>query len=170
MSANGIRFETRACRAVLALLLCAGAIPAAKADDPDRVEDRGTLVEELQWKGPLGTAGTPAMQAQRDAFWQQVKARYQQYRGDKLAPDLLLEADRFFREADRQCAATPQQRVVTSRAALARTEEIHVLALIKLAAGQITRADMSQVEGQISLFDLGLKKDIEAARKTVNNP
>ena len=143
---------------------------AARADDPARSEDLGTIVEESQWTGPQGTAGVPAMRAQRDAFWEQVVWNHKEYLAGKITPDLLLEADRFCLEADRQCAATPWERAAACRAALGRIRQIQAESAKKLAAGRIAQADMRQVEGQVRLVEVQLRADIEEARKAAKNP
>jgi len=176
MSLSEIQGGKSPSRAASTLFLWAGvamlAVSAAqaRANDPDRGEDGAALAEEPLWVGPQGTAGTPAIRAQRDAFWDQVTARREQYLAGKISPDLLLEADRFCTQADHDCAAAPWQRVASSRAALKRARFIHAISSKKLAAGQIKPADMSQVDGQMKLFEVLLKQDIEAAQKAAENP
>ena len=160
-----------------ALLLGAGAtalaalgLSAARADDPARSEDLGAMVEESSWEGPQGTAGVQAMRAQRDAFWAQVLANHQEFLAGKITPDLLLEADRFCLQADRQCAATPWERAAACRAALGRLHVIHAESAKKLAAGRIAPADVSQVESEMRRVEAQLSDDIEAARKAAKNP
>jgi len=154
----------------VATALAALAPSAARADDPAHSEDLGAMVEKAPWVGPQGTAGAPAIQAQRDAFWEQVLANHKEYLAGKITPDLLLEADRFCLQADRECAATPWQRAAASRAALGRIHEIHAESAKKLAAGQINRADMRQIESQMRQVEVQLTEDIEAARKAAKNP
>jgi hypothetical protein len=152
--------------AVAALALSA----AARADDPARSEDLGVMVEEWRWEGPQGTAGAPALREQRDAFWEQVMANHKEFLAGKITPDLLLEADRFCLQADRQCAATPWERAAACRAALGRLHVIHAESAKKLAAGRIAPADVSQVENQMKLVEGQLRADIEEARKSAKNP
>jgi hypothetical protein len=177
MLSNGIRSRKAVLVAVCALLFGAGAVvnaaltTQARANDPDRGENRDAEVKETPSTNPQGTAGTPAIRAQRDAFWAQFTARREEYLAGKITPDLLLEADRFLCQADRECAATPWECVAASRASLRRVEEIYTVSLKKRAARQIAQADLSQAEGSLAEIKAILRADKdEAARKAAKDP
>ena len=103
--------------------------------------------------------------------WEQFSARCKKYLAGRVNPDLLLEADRFLLQADRDCGTGPWERVASSRSALRRLQEIRAVSVRKLAAGQINQADMDQVEGDVKVVEsiLGSYRE-DAARKAGNDP
>jgi outer membrane protein TolC len=107
------------------------------------------------------TGGTAAQRAQLEAFREQFLYRRREFLAGKTTLDDLLETERFLSQADANCGATREERRAARHLSFVRLREIDEVCKKRFAAGQITRADLAQVEAQRRLVEEHLEDEQE---------
>jgi RNA polymerase sigma factor (sigma-70 family) len=96
--------------------------------------------------------------AQRDAYREQWKARFDEYIDGKTTVDVLCEASRFWGQAERVASRTKAEEVAACEAQLQRDLEVEAIARERFEAGKGNAAELAQARGQRQLSEGNLQE------------